>query len=188
MQGYYDPHPTLVLPRPVVLVGFMGCGAVRTAMSVGMLTGLNPVDLEVLVSHRAGRGVRGVPWPGGVKALQEARRTALDKALRDRPHGVIAPRYDLLADPEARALLQRSATVVHLCADLLTLYGRVLDELDRDPGRYPELLERRPSSPHDLKPRLDLLRPLYEQADLEVLIGHRHPDAVAQEIVRRLGG
>lgn len=187
MAHYYDPHPTLLLPRPVVLVGFMGCTAARTAMAVGMLTGLNPVDIEVLVAHHAGRGVRQGPWPGGIEALNRARRQALDRALRDRPYGVIAPRFDLLADPDARRRIHRDALVVYLCADLLTLYGRVLDELDRDPGRYTELLAGRPASPHDLKPRFDLLRPLYEQAELTLLIGHRHPDSVARELVERLG-
>lgn len=184
-MGYYDPHPTLILDRPVALLGFMGAGQVATAMALGTMTGLNPVDLEARVSHVLGRDPRG-GLPGGAQALRQVQLEVLEATLRDRPFGVVALPWDLPLDPRARLLLQQRARTCAIERDLLTLYGRVLDELDRAPGRYPALGGMRPTSAHDLMPHLAPLRPFLAGADLVLDAGRLHPTTVATELERHL--
>lgn len=186
MDAYYDHHPTVFLDKPIALVGFMGSGVVRIAMSVAMSTGLNPVDLDALVAHKGGRSKRTGPWPGGADALRKLERTTLAAALRDKPHGIIALPWDLPVDEGARTLLARNAHTIYVQRPLLSLYARVLSDLDADPLYYPSLRGFRPTGAHDLKPFMDHVESSYACADEVWPAGDEHPDRVAMKLVDRL--
>lgn len=185
-MGYYDHDPTILLGRPLALIGFFGAGVVATAMAMGADTGLNPVDLDALVAHRTGHHPRAQAFPGGRTALREQQVKALERSLSDRPFGVLALPWDLIGDPRARSLLQAQATTCYVQRDLLTLYARVLDGMERDRRRYPALGEQRPTSSHDLTPLLAPLRPFYEACDLTIPARALHPSEVAMLIEARL--
>lgn len=185
-MGYYDHEPTVFLQRPLVLMGFFGAGVVATAMAIGTTTGLNPIDLDTQVAHRTGSHPRASAFPGGRTALREHQLRALEHSLADRPYGVIAIPWDLVGDPRVRATLQRSATTCYIQRDLLNLYARILDGLDRDPRRYPALGALRPTSSHDLTPLLAPLRPFYEACDVIIPARNLHPNEVASLIEARL--
>ncbi len=185
-MGYYDHDPTILLERPLAVMGFFGTGVVATAMAIGADTGLNSVDLDALVAHRTGHHPRALAFPGGRTALREQQIKALEHALLDRPFGVLALPWDLVGDPRARSLLKAQATTCYIQRDLLTLYGRLLDGMERDRRRYPALGEQRPTSSHDLTPLLAPLRPHYEACDLTIQARALHPSEVATLIAERL--
>lgn len=184
-MGYYDPYPTLQLDRPLALLGFFGSGVLATAMALCSLTGLNPIDLDAQVAHRLGRHPRGAS-PADRPLIHEARLRALREALGDRPFGVLALPWDLPADPRAAQLLRDSARTCYLRRDLAQLHTRVLEALASDPRRYPALGGLRPGSAHDLSPLLAPLRPIYEQAEMVIEAGARHPQQLAEELIERL--
>ena len=188
MQGYYDPHPSRTLERPLVLVGFMGAATSQTAQAICALTGLPLADLDRRIEGEAGRSIAHIVLRGGDAALRSVERRLLAAALRERPPPVIALSDGALLDPRSQSEVAARATLVWLDADLDTLTRRVRRARAARPGSLPAFMQRGTQVTKDaLKPLLNVRRPGYSAAEVRIDIGERTPTQVARELLSLLG-
>lgn len=171
---------SLVVDRQLALIGLSGTGKSTLAPLLAVrLGGRVVVDLDRVVEHRFGRSVADLFATDGEGVFRDAESHALIEALQG-PPAVIATGGGVILAADNRAALQDSAVVVWLRADPGDLQRR-LESTD----------EQRPllgDDPGGALARLSTERTaLYRSvADLEVDVGGITPEALADEIARRL--
>lgn len=114
MEGYYDPHPTHHLERPLVLVGFVNHLTRSVASTLASMTGLPLGLLDELVEHQLGGSAHHVIEARGLEAWRRSETQELAKAVRARPAGVIALGEGVLADPDNLNLVLEESDLVYL--------------------------------------------------------------------------
>ena len=87
MDGYYDPHPTHHLERPLVLVSFVNHLTRSVASTLASMTGLPLGLLDELVEHQMGGSAHHVIESRGLEAWRQVEKQELAKSVRSRPAG-----------------------------------------------------------------------------------------------------
>jgi shikimate kinase len=154
MEDYYSPHPTLSLSRPLALISFPGEEHRRAGHALASRTGLNFIDLDRWIEHEAGSTLKELVAAAGTAALRRQETEQLQRALRGRPHGVIALSQDLLMDPFNLDLVLSGTLLVVLQRNLQDAFGHWTRSLARRPPTHPSL-------PHPLA-SAEELAPWYE--------------------------
>ena len=86
---YYSPHPRVVLGRPLVLAGEMGCGIPAIGRGIAARTGLRFCELDRVIEHAAGRSLARIDAPAARRATEARADGALATVLARRPCGVV---------------------------------------------------------------------------------------------------
>lgn len=159
----------------IVLVGFMGAGKTTVGRLLADRLGLPFLDSDQVIEQRAGRSVRDFFATDG------------EPAFRALEHEVIA---DLLAGPEAILALgggaaEHPATQVALKrADVVYLQVGYAQAMRRVAGDEYRPLLRRPDLDRLYGRRLDVYGAV---ATLTVATDGRPPEAIASDVIERLG-
>jgi shikimate kinase len=185
-DGYYAPHPRLVLDRPLVLVGHPGSGVDQVGRMMAGRTGLAFNDVERSAESLAGESRSSVLVRFGLERLREWEARALERAIRRRPFGVVVMESGLLADDDRRDWLQEQARIVYVRRDDATLLARIGRQLELAPGSLPEFVVAAPRRVEELRAHLrDRERALCEISVI-VEAGDTHPSTVATGILASL--
>ena len=163
--------------RHIVLTGMMGSGKTAVGERLARSLDLPFHDADALLEAEAGRRIADVFAKEGEAYFRALERQIITRLLVEAP-GVIATGGGAFVDPENRARLTASSTVVCLLADPETLYDRVRASPDRPLLQGPDPLER-------LRTLLQARLPAYAEAHHLLDTSDRTPDEVA-EILRRL--
>ena len=170
----------------IVLVGFMGAGKSAVGRELAKSTGRKLIDTDETVQD-GGPTIDEIFAAEGEAGFRRRERKAVEAAARSKDV-VISTGGGAVLDPVNAKTLRRSGVVVYLDVSADELVSR----LENDPRERPLLksIEGAPG-PKGLRRRVETLlekrRPVYESvADHIVGCDGRPPDAVAQEIVRRL--
>ena len=167
--------------RPIWLVGMMGAGksAVGPLLAGSLVRRF--VDTDVEIERIAGMAVSEIFSTEGERAFRDRERQLIEELSGG--SDVVALGGGAIAEPGAAALFGRTGTVVYLKASASSLLGRLGDCSERPllHGLAPEgrlarleaLLAERASS--------------YETALIAVDTERQTVEAVAEEILRRLG-
>lgn len=178
--GYYDPHPVLSLDRPVCLIGFIGSETEMVGRLLTSVTGLRFTLIDELAEHAVAT-TRGDFWrTRGEARLREIERKVVQRALADRPAGVIVLGDGNLLDRGTLHAVRRQSTMVHLHRPIEALVPRIRSS-KRD---RPELDAVRTEG--DLRALLRARAAGYAGAHLRVDGDDRSPLAIAKEVARRL--
>jgi len=164
-----------------MLVGMMGAGKSTVGSMLAARLGWRYLDSDAQVQAATGRTVPEIFESCGEPAFRAAEAAALREALGGEPRVVVSVAGGAVLDPDNRALLQRSGTIVWLRARPDTLRARVGD------GRGRPLLAGDAAA---ALARLDAeRRPLYRQlADLVVDVDDLDPAAVVDQVVAGVAG
>lgn len=154
MNGYYDPFPTMVLSRPLLIGGHLGSGTRLIGRSLCARTGLPFVDIDRKIEHEAGLSLAQIAAADGRRRIESWAESMLDRFARQRPWSVIVldrawPRRDL------QRLLSDRVDFVHVLRAQEYLLDRMRKELYGpanwllqgepkeicDPGRWPDTLD-----------------------------------------------
>jgi shikimate kinase len=173
VSGYYDPHPLVVLTRPLTLVGHPGSGVAQVAHALTAQTGLPLNDVDRLVESMAGRSLARLWREQGRAAVRSLELEVLRRALARKPPGVIALRSESLVDERARTLVRELSCVVVLLRPPEVLRRRLVDRFEAvrevpDPDAFERILAEREPVVRDAEVRLDA--------------GDRHPQRIADEL------
>jgi shikimate kinase len=164
------------LGGPVTIVGYMGCGKTTVGRILAHTLGWEFVDLDRAIALDAGRAISEIFAHSGEEHFRDLEHRALVGALDGAKERVVACGGGIVVRPENRDKLKQSMTAF-LREDLGVLYGRT-----RGPRR-----PLRAASREEFERRFAARLPFYEEvADLEVRVGERPPQEVAQEIARWL--
>jgi len=157
------------------LVGFMGSGKTTVGRILAEKLGFAFLDLDDVIQEQVGLSIREIFERLGEAAFREMETRAL-RALEGREDVVVALGGGAFVREENRREVKRLGISVWLDCPLEIILARLEGTTDRP-------LYRSASQMRDLwRARL----PAYEQADLRVDAGGVDPEAVAEEIVRRL--
>jgi shikimate kinase len=182
-DAYYDYAPTVALERPLALTGFMGAGIIEVASSLSTRTGLNLIEIPRWAEHTAGKSLSHVYLREGEGRLRALERGAVQRALRDRPFGILVLGDGTLLDDETRELLRKNTTLVYLRRNLSTLFQQVRTDLLQSPGCYPAWMMSPPADEDALAPLFERCRPGYESAHVTIDAGTRSSTTLAEELL-----
>ncbi len=151
---------SLVVDRPIVLVGLMGAGKSTIGRRLAAALDLPFVDADEEIERAAGLPVAEIFARHGEPEFRRGERRVIERLLQGPPH-VLATGGGAFMDPHTRALVRAHATSVWLRADIDVLMRRV-EKRDTRP-----LL--RGGDPRAVMERLMAERyPAYAEADLTV--------------------
>lgn len=182
-DGYYAPHPRLVLDQPLVLVGHPGSGVDQIGRMIAGRTGLAFNDIERATESMAGGSRSRILIEQGLARLRELEALALEKALRRRPVGLVVMESGPIEDAARCAWLNERARVVYVRRPLGVLLRRIQHAVTRSPGSLPEFLVGAPANEEELREHLAHREAALLQAPVIVEAGDDHPARVAEEIL-----
>lgn len=167
--------------RRVALVGMMGAGKSTVGPLLARRLGWAYVDSDEQVEAATGRRVAEIFAERGEPAFRAEESAALRRALADPEPSVVSVAGGAVLDPDSRALLRDTATVVWLRASPATLAHRVGD------GEGRPLLSGDPAEV--LGALWEVRRPLYEEvADAVVDVDDLAPDEVVDRVAAAVPG
>ena len=186
LRDYYEPHPTVSLPRPLAIVGFCGAGVEAVARWVAARTGLGLSSTDRAIEHALGLELTLAHATWGDAAIREHERRIVGKLLAARPPQVLALGESALLDPATRAAVRERATLIYLEADAAELLARIREARRRDPGKFMPLVPIDLADEAALAPLLAEREPGYRAAHRTLPIRGRHPQRLAEAIVAEL--
>ena len=151
---------SIVVDRPIVLVGLMGAGKTTVGRRLAAVLGLPFLDADEEIERAAGLPVAEIFARHGEPDFRRGERKVIERLLHGPVH-VLATGGGAFMDAETRQMLREHATSVWLRADLDVLMRRV------------EKRENRPllrqGNPREIMARLMAERyPVYAEADMTV--------------------
>lgn len=153
-----SPLVSLMPPKPVVLVGLMGCGKTSIGKRLAKRFDLPFVDSDQEVELAAGCSVNDIDSIFGEGSLEAGEYKVISRLLSQSTQ-VIATGCFSFTFENTRALIKEKATSVWLNADLQTLFMRITGRKDRpllEPGKEEEILKK----------MMDDHYPFFNQADV----------------------
>lgn len=151
---------SVVVDRPIVLVGLMGAGKTTIGRRVAAALMLPFIDADEEIERAAGLPIAEIFARHGEPEFRRGERRVIERLLQGPPH-VLATGGGAFMDPDTRALVRAHAISVWLRADIDVLMRRV-EKRDNRP-----LL--RNGDPRAVMERLMAERyPIYAEADVTV--------------------
>lgn len=188
MDGYYDYGPTVALERPVTLVSYVRDETRSIGYRVASLLGLPYYDIDRTIEHETGTSVWNLIWRDGEERYRELERRHVEKALSEKPRGLIALGDGALVDPETRRRVLAEADLVLLDLDLPNLYWR----LKAGPNASMDFWHPLHAGPlerlEQVRPFYDARRPALEEAPHKVELLGRDRGAVVDRVVELVEG
>jgi shikimate kinase len=159
----------------IYLVGFMGAGKTSVGQRLAKMLGWRFVDLDQVIEEREGRPIRDIFRDSGEPYFREIERRELAQASSQN-ETVVALGGGAFCNDQNRQAVQESGISVWLDAPIDILYARCAGQDTRPLHTTREKMES----------LLELRRPLYAKADLQIDAGERAIDAIAEDILRSL--
>lgn len=153
----------------ITLTGFMGCGKSRVGRELATMTGFTFLDLDRVVTARAGRSIREI-FEEGEARFREIELECLENCLRQ-DNLVLALGGGTITVPRAMEMILGRSVCVFLKADMET----ILERVGRNRNNRPLFDE---SAAELYRNRL----PLYSRAHFTVVTDSRTPESIAMEI------
>mgnify|MGYP003345853498 CR=1 FL=1 len=159
----------------VYLVGFMGAGKSTVGRELSLKLKRPFFDLDAEIEKAEGQPVRAIFEQRGEAAFRALERAHLER-MASGPAAIVALGGGAYIAAENRAVVESSGLSVWLDGSFAAIRRRIRPDgsrpLWRDLERARQLYDER--------------RPSYQLARLHVLTDNRLPDAIADEIVRKL--
>lgn len=139
-----SPLVSFMPPKPVVLVGLMGCGKTSIGKRLAKRFDLPFCDSDQEVELAAGCSISDIDSIFGEGALESGEYRVISRLL-NQPVQVIATGCLSFTYPKTQELIKEKSISVWLKADLPTLFTRVTGRKDRpllEPGKEEEILKK----------------------------------------------
>jgi shikimate kinase len=175
-----DLAASLLVDRPIVLVGMPGVGKTTVGRRLAKLLGLSFHDADNEIEAACGgRSVSEIFAEWGEPEFRRVERQVIARLVREGPPIVLATGGGAFVDPETRALLRDRSVTVWLRADLEILLSRVLKKREKRP-----LLMQ---DPRGALERLFAARaPIYAQADIAIESARESQSQTLSALLRAL--
>lgn len=185
-HDYYGYQPLVTLEQPIAVAGFAGSRVDQTARLLSILTGLPLFLLDRAVEHQAGCSLGRLVASAGPRGRHTAEASLLPRPLRQRTPPVIALGDTTLLDPGVRWLL-RDTRVVYLHQELDEAAARIAVDHASAPSKHWHVLQGASPTPEALRERFEAVHAAcMARADVTCPVDGRHPQRVAQDLLKRL--
>ncbi len=155
-----SPMVSFMPPKPLVLVGLMGCGKTSIGRRLSKRFDIPFCDSDAEVEESAGCALNDIDAIFGEGALRDGEFKIISKLI-DQQIQVIATGCLSFTWEKTRQYIKEHAISIWLRGDLETLTQRVTGRKDRpllEPGREQEILSK----------MIDDYYPIFEEADIQV--------------------
>ena len=166
--------------RSIYLIGMMGSGKTSTGRPLAKRLGYGFVDADAVIEQVAGCTIPEIFQRDGEEGFRLIESQVLN-AISQRHSLVVATGGGVVTKPENWGQLH-SGIVIWLDVDRTQLIGRLRSDSTQRP------LLQQPDPEAALTALLQQRRPLYDEADLTVVINDETPDDVADGILQLLPG
>ena len=165
-------------PRPIVLVGLMGCGKSSIGKRLAAKLALPFVDADDEIEKAAAKSINEIFADHGEAHFRAGERKVISRLL-DNGAQVLATGGGAFMDAETRKRIRAAGISVWLRAELAVLLRRVAKRDTRPllKGGHPEATMRK---------LMDVRYPVYAEADLTVESREEPHDAIVMEIITNL--
>lgn len=139
-----SPVVSFMPPKPVVLVGLMGCGKTSIGKRLANRFDLSFVDSDQEVEEAAGCSLNDIDAVFGKGSLESGEYKVISRLLLQ-PVQIVATGCFSFTYKKTQALIKEKAISIWLKADLQTLYARVTGRKDRpmlETGKEEEILKQ----------------------------------------------
>jgi XRE family aerobic/anaerobic benzoate catabolism transcriptional regulator len=171
-----EPEPS----RIVVLVGLRGAGKSTVGPLLAHRLGWPFVEMDDLITEASGLSLEQLFELHGERYYRRLERETLRRVLATGGPVVLAAAGGVVSEPTSWRLLREAATTVWLRARPEEHWSRVVAQGDRRP------MADNPAAMEELRALLSARASSYAQARWTLETSGRAPDAVAEQIVRRL--
>lgn len=171
----------MLVDRNIALIGFMAAGKTQVGLRLGERTGMPFVDIDHLIVQLEQRTVEEIFREKGEPYFRAVEARLLGELCRGSSQIIGCGGGTVLGEENRKALKRRCETVW-----LRVSESQVLHRLEDPKAPRRPLLEGLDAA-HVVHDLLEKREPLYAQADHIVETDGRTVDAVAEEIVVRLG-
>ena len=175
MTAATDHKVTVVLTRPLVLVGLMGAGKTSVGKRLAAILNVPFRDSDHEIEAAAGLEVREIFERFGEPYFRDGEARVIRRLLADAP-GILATGGGAFMSEPLRQEIARSACSVWLDAELDTLWQRVKDRPTRP-------LLQQPEPRKVLAALLESRAPVYAGADVRV---RSEPGLSHEQMARRI--
>lgn len=155
-----SPMVSFMPPKPLVLVGLMGCGKTSIGKRLAKRFDIPFCDSDAEVESSAGCAINDIDAIFGDGALQDGEYKIISKLINQQVQ-VIATGCLSFTHNRIKQFIKENAISIWLRGDLETLTQRVTGRKDRpllEPGREKEILSK----------MIDDYYPIFEEADIQV--------------------
>ena len=170
---------SLVLPKPVVLVGLMGAGKTCIGRRLAQRLALPFVDADAEIEKAAGCTIADIFKYYGEAEFRDGERRVILRLL-DRPVQVLATGGGAFIDPTVRKRMRAAAITVWLRADLDLLVSRVTRKGEQRP------LIAGQDAREVLARLMESRYPVYAEADIIIDSARESPDATVARVIAAL--
>jgi shikimate kinase len=186
-DGYYEPHPTVRLAGPLVLVGHPGSDVGSIGHDLCARTGLPFNDVARSVEARAGRSLLRILSEDGAGVLAELEEGRLHAALERLPCGVVVVSSGAVARSGGERWLAGAARMIAVRRPIPELLRRMRRTWAVSPGSS-ELAAGPPADVAGLEALLAPWQAALAAAHVQLEAGERHSSRVAEDIRRHETG
>lgn len=135
-DSYYDPSPTVSLPRPLVVSGMIPTEVRQLAHRVACLHGLRFTDFDAALEHEAGRSLAQLRDEAPEASVRRMERVVAARLLADEPWGVVALPDRLLSLRSVKRLVEKKSTFVALDYEVRDCYRRFMQAYRSEAPRW----------------------------------------------------
>ncbi len=160
----------------IFLTGFMGSGKSTVGWKLASLLGMPFVDLDAVISKKAGTSIPDIFRCAGEEAFRFLERKALLEAASGAEPCVVATGGGLPVNPFNRRIMKASGFIVHLKASFESIMSRVPDD------------QSRPLWNTDSRALFESRKDAYADADLVIDTDIKTADQEAREISEAVSG
>ena len=184
-DDYYSPHPRIVLSRPILIGGQLGCGARMVGRMLSARTGLPFVEVDRRIEHEVGTSIADLAARTSVDAVSRRARNVLEACALQRPSSVVV--LDAAwPSRDARSLFGRRMEFVYVERPATYLLDRIEKEIHRG-GRW--LLGDQPfafRNPDDLAPLHAVRSEILSAATVRYDAGDQHPHELVDGLLESI--
>ena len=171
----------MLVDKNIALIGFMAAGKTQVGIRLGERTGMPFIDIDLLIVQLEQRSVEEIFREKGEPYFRTVEARLLEELCRGNNQVISCGGGTILAEENRRTLRHRCETVW-----LRVSESQVLHRLEDPTAPRRPLLEGLDAG-HVVHDLLKKREPFYAQADHVIETDGRTVDAVAEEIVVRLG-
>ena len=187
MQGYYDQMLTHRLERHLCVISFLNGVSQAVGRALAAFTGMPLTVLDDAVAHRLGASFHQVFPTMGLSGWREQEASALERALKAAPPGILVLGEGALSNPRSRALVLGTAHLLHLQQSLEQVRRLLTSGLNM---RSLTLQAEASAIPGDESERLEALYGIrlseYAGASMAMEVGEPTFRRAARELITRL--
>lgn len=164
MSDYYDWTPTVLMDKPLALIGPPSCPYADVGYDLAALSGLSLINLDQWIEHHVGQSLWRLIQTEGETTYRRLETAFLPKALSAKPPSILILGDGALLNPANKHQLLISSTLVYCKLRPSTVYWHLRQNTNSVESKPHPLAPSTLEHPDQLRPLLEPRLAGYQQA------------------------